>query len=364
MKRQKKYFFMYFMVVVVFCISVGYAAINRTLSITGSSEVRQNTWDVHFDNIQITDGSVTATTSPDIDDEKTIVYFGVYLNLPGDFYEFTVDVKNVGTIDAMIESIVKTPELTAEQEKYFNYIIEYQGGGEITTKQIVSKNDFVRLKVRLEYRTDITESDLPTIEQTLDLAFKLNYVQADDTGNIVKNHGIIGADGSLDEIGTVVTIGTEKFYTIGSDADNVKLLSVMNINTEGKLAQSLNPIDSVFASSSQKGTNYSDYTGSIVEVIANNYKARLEEVNDMQIEEARIITIAELTDTSTFACVNLTKCSTKYPWIYSTSYWIAGDAYNSLMVWYMSYNNFIGGSHYANSLGVRPVIIVSKDYFN
>ena len=32
------------------CLSIGYAAISRTLSITGNSEVKQNTWDIHFEN--------------------------------------------------------------------------------------------------------------------------------------------------------------------------------------------------------------------------------------------------------------------------------------------------------------------------
>ena len=47
------------------------------------------------------------------------------LILPGDFYEFTVDIVNNGIIDTMIDSINKALDLIVAQEKYLNYIIEY-----------------------------------------------------------------------------------------------------------------------------------------------------------------------------------------------------------------------------------------------
>ena len=34
-----------------FCI--GYAALNTTLTINGSSTIEKNTWDVHFENIKV-----------------------------------------------------------------------------------------------------------------------------------------------------------------------------------------------------------------------------------------------------------------------------------------------------------------------
>ena len=180
------------MLMFLFCISVGYAAINRMLNITGSSEILKNTWDIYFENVQVVNGSVDATL-PVIDAAtKSTVNFNVVLNLPGDFYEFTVDVVNDGTIDAMIESITKTLELTEEQKKYMNYKLEYQNGEEINSKQLVEAGEFVRLKVRVEYRKDLTELDLPTTTQTLNLGFTLNYVQADYSGSLisVKDNGI------------------------------------------------------------------------------------------------------------------------------------------------------------------------------
>ena len=211
MKCNKKNKFIIMVFILMLCITIGYAALNRTLNINGRSNISKNTWNIHFDNIVTTNGSVEAVKIPTIEN-STSVDFEVALNLPGDFYEFTVDVVNNGTIDAMIESIEKTPVLTEKQEKYLNYIIEYENGEEVTTKQLVEKESFVRLKVKVELRKDIDPSDLPDVGDVLYLGFTVNYQQADNTGVSVKDNGIKVkpvASGDINEIGTIVTIGDQ-----------------------------------------------------------------------------------------------------------------------------------------------------------
>ena len=152
---------------------------NRELNITGNSEVKSNSWDIHFENVVVKEGSVTATKVLTIDSEKDGVDFSVVLNLPGDFYEFTVDVVNNGSIDGMIESISKTPELTTAQAKYLKYEVTYQNGESIASKQNIPAGVSMSIKVRLEYRTDLNENDLPTTNDELNLGFTINYVQSD-----------------------------------------------------------------------------------------------------------------------------------------------------------------------------------------
>ena len=93
---------------ILFTITIGYAILNSILNINGRSNISKNTWDVHFDNIKVTDGSVDAIKVPTIEN-NTKIDFDAKLNLPGDFYEFIVDVVNNGTIDAMVESIINEP---------------------------------------------------------------------------------------------------------------------------------------------------------------------------------------------------------------------------------------------------------------
>ena len=204
-------FYLVLIVVLLIGLTIGYAVLNSNLNINGRSAINKNTWDVHFDNVKINDGSVEAVKIPVVENSTT-VDFEVALNLPGDYYEFTVDVVNAGSIDAMIESITKEPELTETQQKYLNYIITYENDELITTKQLVEKESFVRLKVKVELRKDIDPSDLPDVGDVLYLGFTVNYQQADNTGVSVKDNGIKVkpvASGDINEIGTIVTIGDQ-----------------------------------------------------------------------------------------------------------------------------------------------------------
>jgi hypothetical protein len=107
----------------------------------------------------------------------------------------------------------------------------------------------------------------------------------------------------------------------------------------------------------------STYEGSIVEGYVNNYKTILESDYGVDIEEARLITYDELSNTTTFACDMI--CSDKYPWIYSTSYW-SGSAHNANGLWGVGAQGGFFSELYSNdsTFGVRPVIVISKDYFN
>ena len=408
MRRKNKNIYVILIILVLFGISVGYAAISRALIITGNSEVRQNTWDIHFENVQVTVGSVIADKEPTIDNTNLSVDFNFILNLPGDFYEFTVDVVNKGTLDAMIESIIKTPTLTVDQEKYMNYIIEYQNGEQIISNHLVKANEFVRLKIRVEFKSNI-EANVPIKNENLNLGFILNYVQSDNNGFSVKDNGLIKpiANGSLDDIGTVVTIGSEQFYIFGTEGDNVKLLSMYNLyvggvsngetwDTYGDEAYGTQDSNGVvwtkygdeahgmqdsnmrayvamslprrgttaFSNDEQKGENYSSYEGSIVEGYVNKYKELLERKFSVVIEEARLITYEELTNEETFGCVERNYCSTRFPWLYTTSYY-SQSSKNSNRVWNIySYGHFSDYDYnYTGGFGVRPVIVISKSLF-
>ena len=214
--------------VCVFTLTVAYSALSAVLTINGNAKVSAADWDIYLDNPRVTGGS--ATTDVPIVNGVTAT-FNTTLNMPGDFYEFTVDVVNAGDIDAMIENVVKTPELTAEQAKFLKYEITYQNGEAITTKQLLAKDITMPIKVRIEYRKDLSNTDLPIGQVVLDLALTLEYTQSDGTASVVTNNGVLKpiANGSIEDIGTVVTIGSEQFYIIGTEGDSVKLLAVYNL---------------------------------------------------------------------------------------------------------------------------------------
>lgn len=101
---QKKELIILGVIVLFLLFGIGYAYLSCNLTINGTSSINNATWDIHFENISVTSGSVSANT-PVIDTNKTTVTYDVTLTNPGDFYEFTVDVVNEGSIDGMIDSI-------------------------------------------------------------------------------------------------------------------------------------------------------------------------------------------------------------------------------------------------------------------
>ena len=121
MERFNKYLII-IAISLVFLITIGYAFLSTTLTINGASTINEVTWDVHFENVVVKTGSVTAET-PVIDTNKTTVTYGVTLSNPGDYYEFTVDVKNDGSVDAMIDTITSKLNNTiiTTLPNYLNY---------------------------------------------------------------------------------------------------------------------------------------------------------------------------------------------------------------------------------------------------
>ena len=395
-KRSLRKNILLLFIVVLFSVGTGYAYLNSTLYINGTSIISANVWDVSLDNLNITGGSVVAIQEPITSDTATT--FTVKLSNKEDFYEFTVDVVNNGEHDAKLGSLVETTGLTSEQEQYFDYNLTYQNNEPIQVNQIVKKDEFVRLKSKVEYKEEVNITSVPESVKTLNLGFKLNYDLDDGAGVIVNNNGREKvkpiANGDITEIGTVVTIGTENFYTIGTEGDNVKLLSMYNlhvgniietgdiinlitkptgmqdVNAKGCVRDSngfiMYPLVGItpFSSDLQHGNSYSDYKGSIVETYVNNYKKILENSFGVEINSARIIKFEELTSDQIgcslsqwgFYCN-----SSPYLWIYSTSYWI-GTSSNSEYIYSVVSNGDILEYMYNNSInfGVRPVIIVKK----
>lgn len=176
------------MAISILSLTVVYAALSVTLNITGSTEIAASNWDIHLENPIVRTGSVSAN-APSISGNNNLS-FTANLKTPGDYYEFSVDVVNDGTVDAMIDSIVKTPELTEEQSKYIKYEATYQNGNSISTKQTLKKGTRTPIIIRVEFRKDLTAADLPKTTTNLNLKLTLVYVQSDGTGSTIANNGV------------------------------------------------------------------------------------------------------------------------------------------------------------------------------
>lgn len=158
-------------------VGIGYAALTTTLSINGTSGIGKVTWDVHFENVAITSGSATATRPAAVDSNTTTVTYEVPLATPGQFYEFTVNVKNAGTLPAKLSADPILSGVSTDQDVYINYTVTYSDGSAIKANDTLAAGSTKTIKVRVEYDKNVTASQLPTTAQTLNLTYSMNYIQ-------------------------------------------------------------------------------------------------------------------------------------------------------------------------------------------
>ena len=388
--RKMLYMILGIILLSVFSLTIVYAALSVTLNITGSTQITASNWDIHLENPEVKSGSVSSAV-PTISGNN--LSFTANLTKPGDYYEFTVDVVNEGSIDAMIDSVVKTPELTSEQAKYIKYEITYENGESINTNQTIKSGTSTPIKLRVEYRKDISASDLPSTATELSLKLTLIYVQSDGTGSEITNNGaveslvtVVSGDGT--QVGNEVCIKNECFYVISSTDSTVTMLSKYNLYVGGKYnsrwtaygdeatgiqdstmlgyvsGQTIRKGTTMFSNTNYWSSTVSSYptyvydSNSTLYSYVENYKTYLSTLG-VTPTEARLITKEELEGLG--CIVSSGSCSGAPSWVYSTTSW-SGTAYSSYSVWYVhSYGYFLyTNSSASNDNGCRPVITISR----
>ncbi|MBR2246799.1 MAG: hypothetical protein IKG58_03030 [Bacilli bacterium] len=176
-KKSNTYLVVATILILIVGISIGYAALSSTLNISGRTAIKKTTWDVHFATLSVTNGSVEAITPAEINEAKTDVNYSVNLEKPGDYYEFTVDVVNGGTIPAKLAATPTITGLTEAQKQYITYTVTYADGTPIQKDDKLGSEHVKIVKVRVEYKKDLAADQLPTTDQEANLTFAMNFVQ-------------------------------------------------------------------------------------------------------------------------------------------------------------------------------------------
>lgn len=178
MKKSKSKLVVAFVLLLVMVITVGYSALSTSLQVTGTANVAKAGWSLYFSTVTVTSGSVTATTAPTASGTTTTsLSYAVSLTKPGDFYEFTVVVKNAGTMAAKLSAAPTLNGVSNAQDVYVNYTVAYSDGTAVKSGDIIAAGGSKTLRVRVAYDSNITASQLPTSAQTLNLTYSMNYVQ-------------------------------------------------------------------------------------------------------------------------------------------------------------------------------------------
>ena len=173
--------------ILLLAITIGYALLSTTLKINGIANIKSNTWNIHFENVVPNSESTVTAETPSITDNATKVSYGVGLSLPGDFYEFTVDAVNDGSINGIIEKLDHKVYLSTDLEtpvtlpEYIKYSIVYDG---TTTApalgDILEAGESKTYRIRIEFDSEATT--LPSADLTYVIVDEVKYTQTKNSG--------------------------------------------------------------------------------------------------------------------------------------------------------------------------------------
>ena len=134
-------------------------------------------WIIEFDNVKELNGSVRAVSPATIDSSKLNIDFSIVLKEPGEYYAFTADVVNRGTVDAEIYNAIYSG-LSAQQRRFLSFTVKYNDGTEIHAGDTLLQGESKKIKVIVKFKDDdIVAADLPKTQQTLNLSYKITYVE-------------------------------------------------------------------------------------------------------------------------------------------------------------------------------------------
>ena len=200
---------------------------------------------------------------------------------------------------------------------------------------------------------------------------------------------IISKAGSNLATGDKIAIGDENFWVISNISGTVRALAEYNLyvgsiynssgtkirdissseagyglqnsNAKGSVSGANKVATVPFASTTQHGTNYSSYEGSILQSYINNYISTINNIYGTNVT-GDAITKEELESPLGCAGSSFYTCNnSNYSWVKTTSYW-SGSAYDSYDVWgVFAYGRF--DIYYYTIdyyFGVRPVIVISE----
>lgn len=176
-KSSKKYLIL-LLIVFLLALAIGYAAFTDTLHITGTANAN-GTFDLEFQNAKVDSavGCDTVGTKATISaDKNTLTVVAKDLAYPGAGAQYTVEIVNVGTIPAKVQSVTPT-NITGSDN------IKIKGLDAITTDHpTIAAGDKCTLTFTVEWDKDST-AEL-TEEEKTGISFDLGIEYTQDTTDV------------------------------------------------------------------------------------------------------------------------------------------------------------------------------------
>ena len=152
-------------IILIIILICGLFTIKMIYEIKHESVDTKYIWDIDFANVKVTEGS----TKGNVTLKDNTLKMDVTLKKENEFYEFSFDVINNGSLDAELsEYNLKTHN----PKDILKYTVTYLDGSEIKEKDVLNSKSKKTIKVRIEYphqETKVYE------ELKLTLNLKLTY---------------------------------------------------------------------------------------------------------------------------------------------------------------------------------------------
>ena len=377
MRNKKRQRSLYLYLLIILGITVGFALLSTTLYINGTANIKKNTWDIHWNDESIveTQGSVEATTpAAVIDTAKKTVSFSVDLELPGDYYEFTVDAKNYGSINGEIDNVDITFYEADGTTKIntlptgIKYTFTYSNGAAVEKGDVLAAGKSAKYKFRIEYDEDATTTQNTDKEIKPTVTIDYTQTKKDEIikfalGEIVYFDPVNYA--WCDENSQEATCYKWMIVNKGSDYHELFLLSNVSGFNDNSIAS---PAD-VIRAGTANWSNYIEEPGTQANFTSVHPSGNTSQNVDVVFKKARLLTKAEYDalptqaqDTIITYCndTNLNGCAAIDP-AAPNIYWIMSNGINSTIPLYIVSS---GGSLLGmNPVDARPVIKVrAKKY--
>lgn len=151
---------------------VVYAALSASLNINGVATIDSASWNIYFSNLNTINIGTGMSAYTYMD--ATTFNFNVEVNKPGDAVTYTFDVKNDGTIDAVLDSVnITAPSNLSSKD--LEYAVTYSDGTSINKGDILNAKSSKKIKMYFKFKE--TATTVPSQDDVLNFGITLSYVQ-------------------------------------------------------------------------------------------------------------------------------------------------------------------------------------------
>ena len=219
--KDKKKWVIGILCTLVCIMAVGYAVLAQQLNITGTTSI-DSTWKVEITNIQEKEvvGKAVSKVTPSY--TSTTANFSVGLTQPGDSITYDIEISNLGTLKAKVDSI----NINLDE----NDAIKYTTTG-VASGDKLGVGEKATLTIKVEYDSNVTSQPAVTSK---DITITINYVQDLEEGNASTTYQVYS-------IGDTITFAGSNWYVIKNsteEEDYVTLLKeqILSIDELGDYA--------------------------------------------------------------------------------------------------------------------------------